>query len=285
MGAFRSDLEVWGDPIDHSLSPALHAAAYRCLGIDWTYGRRRVTEATFHAELIAGRDRLRGLSCTMPLKAKALAAADEHDRYSELTGAANTLLLGSGAIRAANTDVPGLARALRSGGIVGIDAARLLGAGATASSAVVALQLLGAGSVEIVARRPDRAAELVSLATELGVRARAVPFGSQEIDRVTVTIATLPTGARLGLEDEARLAERGGTLFDVAYAPWPSALARAWADHGTGPALSGKMMLLEQALLQVRLFVHGDVEVPLANETEVYRAMREALSAARDMGD
>ncbi|MFZ8477667.1 hypothetical protein ACO1MN_15510, partial [Staphylococcus aureus] len=61
-------LAVWGDPIGHSRSPALHAAAYRELGLPWAYGRQRVTEAGFPAAVENLDATWRGLSLTMPLK-------------------------------------------------------------------------------------------------------------------------------------------------------------------------------------------------------------------------
>src|SRR5690606_23181963 len=92
--ASRRRLEVWGDPIAHSRSPQLHAAAYAVLGLDWEYGRRRVPEAAFDAELASLDGSWRGLSLTMPLKEAARRATDAVDDAARLTGAVNTLLLG-----------------------------------------------------------------------------------------------------------------------------------------------------------------------------------------------
>ncbi|MGA7148303.1 MAG: shikimate dehydrogenase, partial [Microbacterium sp.] len=110
-------LAVWGDPIAHSRSPQIHAAAYRALGFDWSYGSEQVDAAGF-AEALARLDpSWRGLSLTMPLKSAAFAAAAERDRHAELTGAVNTLLLGPDAPRGFNTDVGGIVRALGDNGI------------------------------------------------------------------------------------------------------------------------------------------------------------------------
>lgn len=95
-GAEASVLEVWGDPIAHSLSPRLHAAAYRELGWAWQYGRRRVAADEFAAEIAGLGLAYRGLSITFPLKAEAFAAATRLDETSVLTGAANTLVLRGG---------------------------------------------------------------------------------------------------------------------------------------------------------------------------------------------
>lgn len=265
-------LAVWGDPIAHSKSPQLHAAAYAALGLDWEYTRRRVDEVAFSDTLGALDDSWRGLSLTMPLKEKAHRAARTHDRYADLTGAVNTLLLTDG-ISGFNTDVGGIVDALGEQGLLDIESVRILGAGATASSALVACVEAGARSIDVRARRPERAAELVALGQQLGVAISASPFDADALD-VGLTVATLPGGAELDDSTSARLSASGGVLFDVAYSPWPSALASVWSD---GRAVSGEGMLLRQAVRQVRIFLHGDQSVPLPSEEAVVAAMKAVL--------
>ncbi|GAA5027400.1 shikimate dehydrogenase family protein [Microbacterium fluvii] len=270
-------LAVWGDPIAHSLSPVLHGAAYRVLGLDWTYERRQVPESLFD-EFLAGLDESwRGLSCTMPLKAAAFAASAERDRRAELTGAVNTLLLEPAGIRGFNTDVGGIVRSLREEGVDRVDDARIVGAGATAASALVALAELGATHVEVVARRPLAVAPLEELGDRLGVVVLPVPFDAAGHAAMPVTIAALPGGARVAPASVEALRDAGGLLVDVVYGHWPTALSAAWEDAGLR-AVSGLGMLLHQALLQVRVFVGGDVEAPLAGEDVILAAMREALA-------
>ena len=268
-------LAVWGDPIAHSKSPALHAAAYRVLGLDWEYGRRQVTADAFGSALASLDDSWRGLSLTMPLKDKAFRAASSTDRHAAMTGAVNTLLVGDEA-RGFNTDVGGIVDALTEHGVLEVGSVRLLGAGATAASALVACADLGARVADVRARRPGRAEGLVRLGAELGVRVLVSPFDAQQND-VDLTIATLPSGTILPAEQAAELAGRGGVLFDAAYAPWPSALAAAWSDAQT---ISGLGMLLHQAVRQIRIFRDGDPEQPLDDEASVIRAMRGALDDA-----
>lgn len=269
-------LAVWGDPIEHSRSPALHAAAYRALGLDWDYGRRRVDAEGF-ADAIAGLDpSWRGLSLTMPLKESARAWAADVDEDAELTGAVNTLLLhGEGAGRGFNTDVQGLVAALRENGLDGIRRARILGAGATARSMLVSLARLGAEHVEIRARRPERATPLLALGDALGLRTTVTGLDA-DASPVDLTASSLPSGTVLDAPVADALAD-GGALFDAAYAPWPSAIATAWRG---GPTVSGLEMLLGQALLQVRVFLHGDPAAPLPDEAVVRGVMRAAA-----MGD
>ncbi len=276
----RRRLEVWGDPIAHSLSPSLHAAAYATLGLDWEYGRRRVGIADFEAAFTDARASLRGVSCTMPLKEAALRAATTTDRRAQLTGAVNTLLFADdGRAAGYNTDVGGLVNALREHGVDEVADACIVGAGATASSALVALAELGARTVTVLARRPERAAGMVGVGEEMGVAVHVAPLDGDPATPTDVTIGTLPGGAQVPDVVAGRIASRAGVLLDVAYSPWPSALAQAWERAG-GTAVSGLSMLLHQALLQVRIFVTGDPSEPVDREGEVLASMRSAL-----MGD
>lgn len=271
-------LAVWGDPISHSRSPRLHAAAYGVLGLDWQYGRRRVGEADFAAEIASLDATWRGLSLTMPLKHVAASRAITLDDDARLTGAVNTYLLTVRGPRGFNTDVGGLARALDEVGVRRPERVRVLGAGATATSAVVSAVRAGATEVEVRARRPEAATPLRALGEALGVPVRIETLDAPAPRPVDATIAALPGGTDLGSSAE-RLASTSGPLVDVVYGGWPTPLAQAWERAGVA-AHDGLAMLLHQALLQVRVFVTGDPAQPLLHDDEVLAAMRIAL-----MGD
>jgi len=271
-------LAVWGDPIAHSRSPRLHAAAYNVLELDWEYGRKQVDEAGFDSAWRSLDPDWRGLSLTMPLKHAAARDAISLDDDARLTGAVNTFLLSEDGPRGFNTDVGGLARALDEFGVREPDAIRVLGAGATATSAVVAAARAGARTVEVRARRPEAAAPIAALGDALGVAIRVAALDRPPLLPVDATIAALPGGTDLGrIADD--LASVSGPLVDVVYGGWPTPLARAWERTG-GEAHDGLAMLLHQALLQVRVFVGGDPGVAVEREAEVLAAMRTAL-----MGD
>lgn len=272
----RTLLEVWGDPIAHSLSPALHTAAYARLGWDWSYGRRRVDEASFSAELAGLDAAFRGLSLTMPLKGAAFRAAVCRDERAEATGAVNTLLLTGDGPHGFNTDVGGIVRALAEADVAEAPRARLVGAGATATSALVALAERGVRDVEVIARRPEAIELLRPVAERYGMAVTAASFAQPPASDVPLTISTLPGGVELPHEVTAALAGGGGILFDVVYGHWPTTLATAWERAG-GRALSGAGMLLHQAVLQIRLFATGDVDEPLPDEDGVVAVMRRAL--------
>ncbi|WP_394685917.1 shikimate dehydrogenase family protein [uncultured Microbacterium sp.] len=271
-------LAVWGDPIAHSRSPRLHAAAYGVLELDWEYGRRQVDEAGFESAWRSLDADWRGLSLTMPLKHAAARDAISLDDDARLTGAVNTFLLTGDGPHGFNTDVGGLARALDEVGVQEPEAIRVLGAGATATSAVVAAARAGARTVEVRARRPEAAAPIAALGDALGVTIRVAALDHSPPARVDATIAALPGGTDLGRVAED-LASVSGPLVDVVYGGWPTPLARAWERAGT-EAHDGLAMLLHQALLQVRVFVGGDPGVAVEREAEVLAAMRTAL-----MGD
>lgn len=267
----RTRLAVWGDPIAHSRSPRLHVAAYERLGLDWEYGRQQVDAATFRSALAALDESWRGLSLTMPLKEAAHEAADDLDAHARLTGAVNTLLLGD-RLQGFNTDVGGIIDAFAHAGVGALENVRILGAGATAASALVAVVELGARSVEVRARRPQAAERLRRIGDELGVAVTAVPFDAATAD-VAATIATLPSGTALTPSVSEPLSASGGTLFEAAYAPWPSALAAGWDG---APVISGFEMLLHQAVRQIRIFLHGSQEQRLPDEDVIVAVMRSA---------
>jgi len=254
------------------MSPALHAAAYRALGVDWEYGRRQVDATGFGPAFADLDETWLGLSLTMPLKEQAFRASATHDRHAELTGAVNTLLLGAGPA-GFNTDVGGIIDALAENGVTQPHTVRILGAGATAASALVAVREIGATRVDVRARRSERAAALAELAGRLDIRVTANGLDARA-DRVDLTIATLPSGTVLDAPVADALSATGGALFDAAYAPWPSALASGW---GTEPVISGLGMLLHQAVRQVRIFHHGDPATELPDEDRVREAMRNAI--------
>lgn len=267
----RNCLAVWGDPIGHSRSLVLHAAAYQHLGLDWTYERRQVDMASFSAALAGLDDTWRGLSLTMPLKKVAHDTADVLDAHARLTGAVNTLLFGE-QLRGFNTDVGGIVDAFTHAGVDMVSSARILGAGATAASALAACGELGAESVEVRARRPTSAERLRRIGAELSVDVTVVPFDAPAAD-VDATIATLPSGTVLDSTVSGRLSAAGGVLFEAAYAPWPSALAAGWRD---AKVISGFEMLLHQAVRQIRIFLHGTQDVRLQDEDVIVAVMRSA---------
>jgi shikimate dehydrogenase len=249
---------VAGSPIAHSLSPVLHRAAYAHLGLDWEYQRYEVGEAGL-AAFVAGLDGTwRGLSLTMPLKHEAVRLATEVSDLARQVGAANTLALAPGRVYADNTDVPGLAAALRERGVERVAWATVLGGGATAASAVAALAGV-TSRIEVVVRDPARASGVRQVADAVGVACTFVPWRDADSALAApLVVATTPKGAADALA--ARVPDVPGVLFDVLYDPWPTPLAAAWAAAG-GTVLGGLDLLVHQAVLQVELMTGATVPV------------------------
>ncbi|WP_017546589.1 shikimate dehydrogenase [Nocardiopsis prasina] len=267
---------VLGSPVAHSLSPVLHTAAYAALGLDdWSYGLVECDEAglaPFLAELDPSE--WAGLSLTMPLKRRAMDLADEVTDLATAVGGANTLVRRGARWSALNTDVEGIATALTEAGVAVPASTLVLGAGATAASALAALRDLGTtGPVTVLARDTARTGEVTAAAERLGRPVRVAPLA--EIDHhldADLVVSTLPSGATDGYA--TRIAASRADLFDVIYAPWPTAAASAVAARG-GRVVGGFPMLLHQAAAQVRLMTGiGDVPVEAmraAGEAELLR--------------
>jgi shikimate dehydrogenase len=239
---------VLGDPIAHSLSPVIHRAAYAALGLDWTYDAQLVSSGDL-AGFLAGLDgSWRGLSLTMPLKREAMALVDRASERAVLTGAANTLLLGEGGIAGDNTDVPGVINALREKYDGPVDEAALVGGGATAASALVALAELGCRRFAVHVREAARAGETLAVAQRLPEPVEVRVVGLSERPEGDVLVSTIPAAAQTDLVggwDEVPV------LFDVVYDPPVTPLMRAAADR---VLVTGLDLLVHQAALQVELF-------------------------------
>lgn len=275
---------VLGHPVAHSLSPVLHSAAYRALGLDgWEYTAIDVTEEEL-ASFVEGLDESwAGLSLTMPLKQVVLPLLDHVEPLAGVVGAVNTVLFQpTGSVRTlvgANTDVHGLVAALREGlGDRPVGSAVVLGAGATAASTLAALAELGCTTPTVLVRSLGRTGGLQRAAHRMGVAPRFAVLdpASARLSDIDVVVSTLPSRAAdpvadalAGQHATGAPAPRG-VLLDVVYDPRPTALSRAWSQAG-GTVVCGERMLLHQAAEQVRLMT-GHV-APLA-------AMAEALEVA-----
>jgi len=254
---------VLGSPIAHSLSPALHRAAYAELGLEnWSYERFDVDEAGLPAFVEGLDSSWAGLSLTMPLKRAVIPLLDEVSGAAAAVEAVNTVVLTEDGRRVGdNTDIPGMVAALRERGIEKAESAAVLGAGATASSALAALAGICTGPVTAYVRSAARAEEMRGWGERLGADVRIADWAqADEALRAPLVIATTPAGTTDALAEAVPAAP--GTLFDVLYEPWPTRLASRWAAAG-GPVVGGLDLLVHQAVLQVEQMT-GRPEAPLA---------------------
>lgn len=257
--ADRPELAVLGQPVAHSLSPALHTAAFAAAQDPyWRRARYRAIECDERQlpGLVAGLDRhWRGLSVTMPGKPAAAAVAERRSATVEQLGVANTLVrTESGGWLADNTDVDGVLGALRAHGITAPAEVLLLGGGGTAKAVVAALARLGTRRLVVAGRRPESRAEVVRQASSAGITVAESDFTAAAVRAaggadVELAVSTVPAGAADPLAGPLASVP---ALLDAIYHPWPTRLAAAGAAGRV--TVTGLDMLLHQAFRQFELF-------------------------------
>jgi shikimate dehydrogenase len=242
---------VIGWPVEHSRSPLIHNHWIRELGLAADYRREAVPPerfAAFVSELAS--HGYGGANVTVPHKeaALALAAADER---AKAVGAANTLWLDGGVLRATNTDVEGFIAnldAAAAGWDHGLETALVLGAGGAARAVVFALVERGVKRIHVANRSFDRA---MALRGQFG--ASLNPLHWEEIDGRLADAGLLVNATTLGMSGQGPLTIRldrlppGAVVSDLVYVPLETALIRA-ARHLGLRAVDGLGMLLHQAV-------------------------------------
>ena len=250
---------VLGSPVGHSLSPALHRAAYAALGLTWWhYDAIECDEAGLPGLLDRCGPDWAGLSLTMPLKRAVLPLLDRADPLVGEVGGANTVLFAAEQRLGYNTDVAGMVRALADHGVVAgpdadISPTVVLGGGATACAALAALRDLGERDVVVAVRDPGRAAGLLAAAERMSVTVSLRPFEPSSLAGARLIVSTVPAGAADWLAKSLpELSAPPHAVLDVVYDPWPTHLAQA--ATAAGAVLAGGFdLLLHQAALQVEL--------------------------------
>lgn len=250
--------EVIGDPIEHSLSPAIHGFWLEALGIEGSYGRRLVTRTNLPAYLSERRNdqAWRGSNVTMPLKLDAVALADDATDRAVAAGAANVLMVREGRLVAANTDVGAIVALLmelyKGGAPMG--AVTLLGTGGAARAALVALKIVGITAVRIQARHM---AEAVKLAVEFGLEVNPAPFTARigGDGLINATPLGMPGFPRIAC-DLSPLPAKGWVL-DMVTEPAETALVADARARGLS-VVTGIDMLVEQAAASFKLFFGAD---------------------------
>jgi shikimate dehydrogenase len=271
---------VIGDPVAHSRSPAMHAAAYRALGLAHAYEALRVPAGDL-PDVLADlrRGAYDGLNVTVPHKERVLALVDDLDPSARRVGAANTLLR-SGATRivAHNTDAPALAAELRllSGPGTAWPGGRalVLGSGGAARAAVAAFAELGVGEIVVRARAFEDAARRERFVAAAPAPVVAEPWRSSAASESGMVGVVQATSAGMTGADSGKVAADvvawnalpdGAVAIDVVYGPRETPFLHAArvrglrCDHGLG-------MLARQGALAFELWL--GVPAPL----EVMRA-------------
>lgn len=243
---------VIGQPVRHSLSPAIHNAAYDACGLDWVYVAMEVASGTV-PEALAGMRALgiAGLSVTMPHKEAVFEAVDELTPAARAMRAVNCVHLDGGRLVGYNTDGDGFVDSLRADAGVDPSGMRVtvLGAGGAARSVIEALARSGAAEVAVVNRTPDRAADAAALAGAVGIVGTSSSVA-------TADLVVNATSVGMGSDDlpvDSSLLRAGQIVADLVYHPIDTALLRAARSAGAR-SVGGLGMLVHQAARQFTLW-------------------------------
>lgn len=252
-------LTVVGDPIEHSLSPLIHSIAYDFLGLDWIYERNLVSQGELN-HFVRENPKYSGLSVTMPLKVEAFEFSATRSEEASLTKVVNTLVNTSEGWQGYNTDVFGIKRALGSKTIPTISTVAILGAGATARSAALAVsELYPSCKINVYARDVNKGATVGAI-TE--INCAALPLsnyqGLCELVINTTPVDLIPSQTRPRY--------------------W---MNTSYIDHSflsDSGFINGLEMLLWQAIAQIRIFTRSDENRELDREEELVAELRKALN-------
>jgi shikimate dehydrogenase len=270
---------VLGDPVRHSLSPAMHNAALAALGLDWVY-LALPAPARELASVVRGLAAMdcRGLNVTLPHKQAVAALCRELTPLAERLGAVNTLVpRGDGSWLGTNTDVEGFLAPLRQGGPAAWAGARalVLGCGGSARAVVAGLVELGVGRIDVAARRPEALESFCRSCAGWAPQLQPLAWSDLDIHlgQLDLLVNTTPLGMASSTDPDAarRCPLQTGQLerlsascmvYDLIYTPRPTALLQVAAERGC-QAVDGLEMLVQQGAAALRLWT-GQSDVPVA---------------------
>jgi shikimate dehydrogenase len=246
---------IIGWPVSHSLSPAIHNAAFAALGLDWVY----VPLPVHPLQLLPALTGLRamgfaGANVTMPHKAAVADLVDELSDDARRLHAVNTIVADGDRLRGENTDAPGFERFLKMD--AGVDpagrATLIMGAGGAGRACALALARSGVASITVAAREPARVADVATAVDGLGIDVRAVVFDAAAAVDADLIVNATPLGAR-GETLPVPTIGPGAVVVDLLYHPAVTPLlVQARALGAT--AFGGVGLLLHQAALSFEIW-------------------------------
>jgi shikimate dehydrogenase len=270
---------VLGDPVRHSLSPAMHNAALAALGLDWVYLALPAPAQQLDTVVrgLAAMD-CRGLNVTIPHKQAVAALCRELTPLAERLGAVNTLVpRGDGSWLGTNTDVEGFLAPLRQRDPAAWPDCRavVLGCGGSARAVVAGLVELGVGRIGVAARRPEALQAFGWSCAGWAPQLELLAWDTlpTHLDGLDLLVNTTPLGMASSSDPDAarrcplqpgelELLPAGCTVYDLIYTPRPTALLRAAAERGC-QAVDGLEMLVQQGAAALQLWSGLD-DVPVA---------------------
>ncbi len=243
---------VIGDPIDHSLSPAIHNAAFGFLGIDCTYIAYRIPKG----ELVSGIEALKkiqisGFNVTIPHKVDMMKFLDQMDENCKTIGATNTVVNNNNSLKGYNTDMGGFLDPIKKRKIDCKDSDVLLvGAGGAARAIVVGFSKEKVRKITIANRTKERADELIKFANSLGVESDYSDLSNA--GNIAGKYKFIVNATSMGLKGNAcpistRSITKDSIVYDIVYMPVETELIEQSKKQGA-TIIYGWEMLLGQAM-------------------------------------
>jgi len=266
MGADFKTFCIIGDPIDHSLSPAIHNAAFNTLGLNCSYIAFRVQEDQLKNSLDSLRAiKIDGFNVTMPHKVKVLDYVDRKDNTVQLVGAANTVNNENGKFCAYNTDVIGFIKPLheRKVDFNGFEVI-ILGAGGAARAIAVGLSgEKGIRNINIYNWNTERAVKLSSIIKKMGLESTII--SNDDIQNTASKCNLIINATPLGMNNEKSLIKsssirKEAIVYDIVYKPIITNLVEN-AKIAGAEIIYGYEMLLEQATASFKIWLQMDPPV------------------------
>jgi shikimate dehydrogenase len=259
---------VIGSPVEHSLSPVIHNAAFAALGLDWSYFAVSVPDGRATDALAAMRSlHLAGMSVTMPHKAAAAAGSDVLTARAERLGAVNCLAWRGTQIEGDSTDGPGFLDSLvvdHAWDPAGRRAV-VVGAGGAARAVIAALAEAGAAQVGVLARSPERASQAALLAGEVGAVVEAERVAAADL---VVNATPVGMGGDPALPVDPGCLGSGQVVVDLVYDPVETPLLVAARERGAMP-VNGLGMLVHQAAHAFRRWTGEDPPIEVMSAAAV----------------
>lgn len=254
---------VIGNPVGHSLSPAIHNAGYEALGIDYVYLACRVEDVPAALAGMRALENFRGLSVTIPHKIAAMDCVDEVDEVDRAIGSINTILHDGNHLRGLGTDGPGALKALTDAGVE-IEGKRILMLGAGGAARALAFTFAKIAGLKSLTLLDINSEMLHKLASDLRAGTSAVindaPLNTATLtdgmESADIIIHSTPVGMYPKIDASLiprELFRPDQVVFDVVYTPLTTRLLADARDRGC-LVIPGVEMFLNQAVLQFEHF-------------------------------
>ena len=260
---------VIGDPIDHSLSPTIHNAAYRELGLECTYIAYKIPKDQLDVEIDSLKKiKISGFNVTIPHKINMLEFLDEMDENCRIIGATNTVIKEDGYLKGYNTDMDGFLEPIKNRNITIKDSnVLLLGSGGAARAIIAGMAKEKAKEVTIINRTKEHATELKEFSINIGLDAEVKSI--TEMNDLHTGYNFIINSSSLGLKNESNIVpseiiNEDTIVYDIVYKPVNTELIKE-SKKKNAQIIYGYEMLLGQAVKSFEIWTGKKAPVSVMN--------------------